>query len=318
MPPLWEVRPTEFPLAGEVLDRATGVIVHSRYVEMLAREHGYDGPLWRIPHPAWPAPDVEPAPIEGAPLIGSLRPPEREQADPAAAPRVRRAARAPARRAPPARRRGGAGLRPRGPARAARPRRRGRDPRALRRGGAAVGADGRLRRLRPPARTDDGGDLGLRDPHALARQAARRQRPRLVRRAAGRRRAEGAGRTTTRRRRSPRRSSGSPSPASLRGWARPHASTSAREHDLDRVAGQYVAALEQAAGSAAVEAKIGLARGRGGCRDGRRAEARRAAARGARAAERERASRASSGVRPQRAASDPTLPGGLPASTSSR
>jgi glycosyltransferase involved in cell wall biosynthesis len=70
VPPLWEIRPTEFPLAGEVLDRATGVIVHSRYVETRARGHGYDGPLWRIPHPAWPAPDVEPARIEGAPLFG--------------------------------------------------------------------------------------------------------------------------------------------------------------------------------------------------------------------------------------------------------
>ena len=70
VPPLWEIRPTEFPLAAEVLDRATGVIVHSRYVETQAREHGYDGLLWRIPHPAWPAPDVEPAQIEGSPLFG--------------------------------------------------------------------------------------------------------------------------------------------------------------------------------------------------------------------------------------------------------
>ena len=70
VPPLWEIRPTEFPLAGEVLDRATGVIVHSRYVEARVREHGYDGPLWHIPHPAWPAPGVEPARVEGAPLIG--------------------------------------------------------------------------------------------------------------------------------------------------------------------------------------------------------------------------------------------------------
>ena len=70
VPPLWEVRPTEFPLAGEVLDRATGVIVHSRYVETQVREHGYDGPLWRIPHPAWPAPEVAPERVTGAPLIG--------------------------------------------------------------------------------------------------------------------------------------------------------------------------------------------------------------------------------------------------------
>jgi glycosyltransferase involved in cell wall biosynthesis len=72
VPPLWEVRPTEFPLAGEVLDRATGVIVHSQYVAARAREHGYEGPLWHIPHPAWPVPDVEPAPVEGAPLLGSF------------------------------------------------------------------------------------------------------------------------------------------------------------------------------------------------------------------------------------------------------
>jgi glycosyltransferase involved in cell wall biosynthesis len=70
VPPLWEIRPTEFPLAGEVLDRATGVIVHSRYVETQTREHGYDGPLWRIPHPAWPTPEIAAAQIEGAPLFG--------------------------------------------------------------------------------------------------------------------------------------------------------------------------------------------------------------------------------------------------------
>ncbi len=70
VPPLWEIRPTEFPLAAEVLDRATGVIVHSRYVEANAREHGYDGPLWRIPHPAWPAPDVEAEAVAGSPLFG--------------------------------------------------------------------------------------------------------------------------------------------------------------------------------------------------------------------------------------------------------
>ena len=70
VPPLWEVRPEEFPLAGEVLDRATGLIVHSHYVEERARDFGYDGPLWRIPHPAWPTPAVEPAGVTGAPLIG--------------------------------------------------------------------------------------------------------------------------------------------------------------------------------------------------------------------------------------------------------
>ena len=70
VPPLWEVSPEQFPLAGQVLDRATGVIVHSRYAERQARAHGYDGPLWRIQHPAWPPQAVEPASVGGAPLIG--------------------------------------------------------------------------------------------------------------------------------------------------------------------------------------------------------------------------------------------------------
>jgi glycosyltransferase involved in cell wall biosynthesis len=38
-----------------VLDRADGVICHSRYVERLAREYGFDGPIWVIPMPAWPS-----------------------------------------------------------------------------------------------------------------------------------------------------------------------------------------------------------------------------------------------------------------------
>ncbi|HLX19718.1 MAG TPA: glycosyltransferase [Gaiellaceae bacterium] len=70
VPPLWEVRPQEFPLAGEVLDRATSVIVHSNFVEERVREHGYDGPLYRIEHPAWPVPPMVPEEIAGAPLVG--------------------------------------------------------------------------------------------------------------------------------------------------------------------------------------------------------------------------------------------------------
>ena len=72
IPPLWESRPEAFHLAGEVLDLATGLIVHSRYVEERARAAGYAGPIWRIPHPAWKPPALEPAPIEGSPLIGSF------------------------------------------------------------------------------------------------------------------------------------------------------------------------------------------------------------------------------------------------------
>jgi glycosyltransferase involved in cell wall biosynthesis len=70
VPPLWEVRPDEFPLARSVLDGATGAIVHSRHVEERVRASGYDGPLWRIPHPAWPVPGVEPERVDGEPLYG--------------------------------------------------------------------------------------------------------------------------------------------------------------------------------------------------------------------------------------------------------
>ena len=70
LPLLWETRPQDYPLCGTILDLATGLIVHSETVERAARAHGYDGPIWRIPHPAWPRPDVEPAPVRGDPLIG--------------------------------------------------------------------------------------------------------------------------------------------------------------------------------------------------------------------------------------------------------
>ena len=71
LPLLWETQPERFPLAGTVLDRATGLVVHSAYVERKARQAGYAGRIWRIPHPAWPAPDVEPAPdVSGDPLVG--------------------------------------------------------------------------------------------------------------------------------------------------------------------------------------------------------------------------------------------------------
>src|SRR6478672_10956750 len=52
VPPLWEVRPAEFPLVAQV------------------REHGYDGPLWHVPHPAWPAEGVAPADVAGSPVFG--------------------------------------------------------------------------------------------------------------------------------------------------------------------------------------------------------------------------------------------------------
>ena len=72
LPPLWENRAADYPLAGEVLGSATGLIVHSEYVAQLVRDSGYRKPVWRIPHPAWPPPD-EIAPVElpeGRTIIG--------------------------------------------------------------------------------------------------------------------------------------------------------------------------------------------------------------------------------------------------------
>lgn len=60
VPPLWDTSPERFPLVGEVLSLAQGLIVHSAFVERRVRERGYTGPLWRIPHPAWPDPLVDP------------------------------------------------------------------------------------------------------------------------------------------------------------------------------------------------------------------------------------------------------------------
>ena len=74
IPPLWESRPEDYHLAGEVLDLATGLVVHSHYVEERARAAGYAAPVWRIPHPAWPVTDRAPSGSEpqGSPLIGSF------------------------------------------------------------------------------------------------------------------------------------------------------------------------------------------------------------------------------------------------------
>jgi glycosyltransferase involved in cell wall biosynthesis len=71
LPLLWETQPERFPLAGVVLDHAHGVIVHSDYVAQNARAAGYQGRLWRIPHPVWPPEQVVPASgVSGDPLIG--------------------------------------------------------------------------------------------------------------------------------------------------------------------------------------------------------------------------------------------------------
>ena len=60
IPPLWESRPEEFPLTSYVLEHATSVIVHSRYVRDLVRGSGFPGALRVVPHPAWPVPAVTP------------------------------------------------------------------------------------------------------------------------------------------------------------------------------------------------------------------------------------------------------------------
>ncbi|HUH15643.1 MAG TPA: glycosyltransferase, partial [Gaiellaceae bacterium] len=74
VPPLWEQRPEDFPLAGLVLEaaRERGLVVHSRYVEERARAAGYTGRIWRIPHPAWPDPGVVPAEVDGDFVIACL------------------------------------------------------------------------------------------------------------------------------------------------------------------------------------------------------------------------------------------------------
>ena len=55
LPPIWEERAQDFPLTCVVLDRADGVICHSRYVEQKVRDYGYAGSTWVIPMPAWPS-----------------------------------------------------------------------------------------------------------------------------------------------------------------------------------------------------------------------------------------------------------------------
>jgi glycosyltransferase involved in cell wall biosynthesis len=72
IPPLWENRPEDYHLAGEVLGLADGLIVHSRYVESRARAAGYDGHISVIPHPGWPPRPIVPDALTGAPLIGSF------------------------------------------------------------------------------------------------------------------------------------------------------------------------------------------------------------------------------------------------------
>jgi glycosyltransferase involved in cell wall biosynthesis len=70
IPPLWESRPSDFPLAWFVLEHATGVIVHSQAVFDLVRAAGYEGSIWLVPHPAWPVPALEPKRVAPGPVLG--------------------------------------------------------------------------------------------------------------------------------------------------------------------------------------------------------------------------------------------------------
>ena len=70
IPPLWESRPEDFPLASFVLEHALGVIVHSRYVRDLVRSVGYEGPVFVVPHPAWPVPSIAPERVADGVVIG--------------------------------------------------------------------------------------------------------------------------------------------------------------------------------------------------------------------------------------------------------
>jgi glycosyltransferase involved in cell wall biosynthesis len=70
IPPLWESRPEDFPLASFVLEHATGVIVHSHYVRDLVRGTGYSGHVAVVPHPAWPVPAIAPERVAHGVVIG--------------------------------------------------------------------------------------------------------------------------------------------------------------------------------------------------------------------------------------------------------
>ena len=70
IPPLWESRPADFPLATFVLEHATAVVVHSSYVHDQIRATGYDRPVSIVPHPAWTPPQAAPERVRGNVVIG--------------------------------------------------------------------------------------------------------------------------------------------------------------------------------------------------------------------------------------------------------
>lgn len=72
IPPLWENRAVDLPLAAVVLDNARGVVVHSQYVAGRVRATGYPGPVFVVPHPAWRVPELTPIELTGEPVIAAF------------------------------------------------------------------------------------------------------------------------------------------------------------------------------------------------------------------------------------------------------
>jgi glycosyltransferase involved in cell wall biosynthesis len=74
LPPLWETRPLDFPLVHDVLERALGVVVHSRFAEQRLAARGYQGRTWRIAFAASPPSCTGDArvPADRFPVVSSL------------------------------------------------------------------------------------------------------------------------------------------------------------------------------------------------------------------------------------------------------
>src|SRR5262249_46070377 len=70
LPPLWESRPADFPLPTFVLEHATGLVVHSRYVHDHARAAGFAGPIGVVPPPAWARDASQPERVAAGVVIG--------------------------------------------------------------------------------------------------------------------------------------------------------------------------------------------------------------------------------------------------------
>jgi len=70
LPPFWAERPEDFPLTMAVVGPATGIIVHSQYALDRLRQLGFERRIWRIPMPAWPVSAPEPPPAGEKLVIG--------------------------------------------------------------------------------------------------------------------------------------------------------------------------------------------------------------------------------------------------------